>query len=398
VRILICSLEAPLPPSNGLRVHVSTLVRELQKEHEVRVLALHKLDQDDPGNLDWLRLVPDKIEGRPVMRMFSWETALFVGRAPGAIESAGQLRRPLLDELRRFQPEVVHVTSGRLARLGASLRGQPKVLVALDAWHLNVDAEIVAARGAIRRLRRIERRLVTRFERSEYRRFERVVVVSEEDRQALLAVNAELTIEVIPNGVDAEAFDWDGTSRDRSLIVFTGVMSYAPNVSAAEVLARDVLPRVRRLLPSARLALVGRDPASEVWALGDLPGVEVVGEVPDLRPWLSRAGAYACPMLTGTGIKNKLLEAMANGLPCVATPLALQGIAAKPGEEVMVGSTEEELAEHMARLLLEAGLADRVGAAGRAYVRANHTWASVAKEYERVYREVASIDGSRAQS
>ncbi|MGH2556942.1 MAG: glycosyltransferase family 4 protein [Actinomycetota bacterium] len=398
MRILICSLEAPLPPSNGLRVHVSALVRELQKEHEVRVLALHKLDQDDPGNLDWLRLVPDKIEGRPVMRMLSWETALFVGRAPVATESAGQLRRPLLDELRRFQPEVVHVTSGRLARLGASLRGQPKVLAALDAWHLNVDAEIVAARGAIRRLRRIERRLVTRFERSEYRRFERVVVVSEEDRQALLAVNAELTIEVIPNGVDADAFDWDGTSRDRSLIVFTGVMSYAPNVTAAEVLARDVLPRVRRLLPSARLALVGRDPAPEVWALGDLPGVEVVGEVPDLRPRLSRAGAYACPMLTGTGIKNKLLEAMANGLPCVASPLALRGLHVTNGEQVLVGSDPDELAAHLVSVLGEEGRARGLGDAGRSYVRAHHSWASVAEQFVRVYRDVASIDGNRAQS
>jgi glycosyltransferase involved in cell wall biosynthesis len=373
VRILICSLEAPLPPPNGLRVQVSALVEELRKEHEVRVLALQMPDQAAPVDSE--------------LRLIRWT---------GSAER--QLRTPFLEEIERFQPEVVHVTSGRLARLGSQLGGRPSVLAALDAWHLNVVAEAGLASWIGRLTKGIQAWTVRRFERSEYRRFDRVVVVSEEDRRAILEVAPRLRIEVIPNGVDAEAFDWDGTRRDRGLIVFTGVMNYAPNVTAARFLAHEVLPLVRRSLPSARLALVGRDPIRQVRALGELPGVEVVGEVPDLRPWLSRAGAYACPMLTGTGIKNKLLEAMANGLPCVATPLALQGIAANPGEEVIVGSTEEELADHLARLLLDAGLADRVGAAGRAHVRANHTWAFVAQEYERVYRKVASIDGNRARS
>ena len=174
-----------------------------------------------------------------------------------------------------------------------------------------------------------------------YGRFDRVIVVSEEDRRALLAVNPTLQIAVIPNGVEADAFDWDGTPRDRALILFTGVMSYAPNATASEFLARRVLPRVGQAIPAARLALVGRNPGPKVRALGSLPGVEVVGEVPEMRPWLSRAGAYACPMLSGTGIKNKLLEAMANGLPCVATPLALQGLSVTREKEVLVGASED---------------------------------------------------------
>jgi glycosyltransferase involved in cell wall biosynthesis len=373
MRILVCSLEAPLPPPNGLRVQVSALVGELQKEHEVRVLALQMPEQEAPADSDRMRLI-------------RWSGS-----------AARQLRTPFMEEMERFQPQVVHVTSGRLARLGRQLGDRPSVLAALDAWHLNTLAEARASRGIASMLRRYQALLVRRFEREEYRRFDRVVVVSEEDRKALLEVAPELTIEVIANGVDANAFGWDGTPRDPGVILFTGVMSYAPNVTAAEFLARTVMPRVRRAVPGARLLLVGREPSPAVRALEALPGVEVVGEVPDLRPWLSRAGAYACPMLTGTGIKNKLLEAMANGLPCVATPLALQGIAAKPGE-VMVGSTEGELADHLARLLIEPGLADRVGAAGHAYVRANHTWASMAKEFERVYREVSSIHGNRARS
>ena len=383
MRILVCSLEAPLPPPNGLRLQIGALVGELKKGHEVRVLAFRMPDQTAPPVLGDMRLVRGKIS----MARW-WDVAM--GRPPGTSEYAANLLKPLREELSEFGPDVVHVTSGRLGGLAGVLRNRPTVLAALDAWHLNVEAEAAIATGTKRWALTIEGRLVKRFERQLYRRFDRVVVVSGEDRRALLEVQPSLAIEVIANGVDAEGFDWDGTPRDRNLIIFTGVMSYAANVAAAEFLARDVFPRVRRMVPGALLALVGRDPAPHVRALAALSGVEVVGEVPDMRPWLSRAGAYACPMLTGTGMKNKLLEAMANGLPCVATPLALQGLDARSGYEVLTGSTPEGLAGHVVRLLQQSELADRIGAAGRAYVRSHHTWGSVAEAYARVYRQVVA--------
>lgn len=376
-----------MPPMNGLRLQVSALVREFQNEHEVRVLARRMPGQVAPAPGSDMRLIETK---RPMTRWVSVTT----GEPPGTVEPVVQFAKPLREELRGFDPDVVHVTSGRLALLGGMrlLRGRPIALAALDAWHLNVQAEAESSVGAMRWLRRIEGTLVRRFERRRYKRFDRVIVVSEEDRRALLEVNPDLRIEVIPNGVDADSFDWDGTPRDRGVVLFTGVLSYAPNVTACTFLARRVLPHLHEAVPGARLLLVGRHPAPEVQSLAGLPGVEVVGEVPDMRPWLSRAGAYACPMLSGTGIKNKLLEAMANGAPCVVTPLALQGLSATPDHDFLQGSTAEEVAKHLERLLLDPTLADRVGAAGRAYVRTHHTWAAASDAYLRIYREVTRKD------
>jgi glycosyltransferase involved in cell wall biosynthesis len=371
---------------NGLRSQVLALVRELRKEHRVRVLAYRMPDQVARATSDDIRLV----DRQPSLSRW-WDVTAAL--PPGTAQDAIRLRKPLREELESLNPDVVHVTSGRLAALGYLRRlldGRPAVLAALDAWHLNVEAAAEVASGLERTLRRIEGLLVKRFERLAYKRFNRVVVVSEEDRRALLEVRPDLPIEVIPNGVDAAAYEWDGSPRDRNLIVFTGVMSYAPNVTAAEYLARRILPRVQKANPTARLALVGRNPGPGVQVLARLPGVEVVGEVPDMRPWLSRAGVYACPMLTGTGIKNKLLEAMANGLPCVATPRALQGLSARVGEEVLGGSTEEDFASDVSAVMQDVGFADRVGSAGREYVRARHAWASVAEHYVRVYREAGS--------
>jgi glycosyltransferase involved in cell wall biosynthesis len=389
MRILVCALEAPLPPVNGFRLHLSALLKELRRDHQVFVLALRMPDQT--GHVDAsddMRLLA--YPRRRPLRARSIARAIVGGQPPFVDEVAALLRGPLHEELERFRPEVVHVTSGRLAALGRDLRDRASVLAALDAWHLNVEAEAIAAAGVRRPLLRELARRVRRFEAAEFGRFGSVVVVSERDREELLALDGSMRVAVIPNGVDLEAFAHDGTARDPNRIICTGVMSYAPNVTAADFLARRVLPLVREVHPDARVALVGRDPRRDVVALSRLPGVEVPGGVPDLRPWLSGSRAYACPMLTGTGIKNKLLEAMANGLPCVATPLALQGLSVTPGEQVLVGRDEREVAGHLVRLLSDDAAAERIGRAGLEYVCAHHNWAAAADAYVRVYSEVLS--------
>jgi glycosyltransferase involved in cell wall biosynthesis len=217
-----------------------------------------------------------------------------------------------------------------------------------------------------------------------------VIVVSDADAAALRAVSPGLDVTVVPNGVDASHYAPDSTvGRDERRIVFTGVMSYAPNVLAAEFLARRVFPLVRAAVPEARLAIVGRKPSPRVAAIARLDAVEVTGEVPDVVPWLTGSRVYACPMISGTGIKNKLLEAMAAGVPCVATPLALQGLTAEPERDVLVGADEEELTAQLVRVLTDDDLAGRLGRASRAYVLANHDWSAVARAYERVYDAVA---------
>jgi polysaccharide biosynthesis protein PslH len=394
VRILVCASEAPLPPTNGFRLALEALLVRLRKRHEVRVLALRQHDQGRAESSD------------PALRLLPPPAAELAGRAGrlahGLLDRepftasglAARLHAPLADELERFRPDVVHVTSGRLAALGRGLGDTPSLLAALDAWHLNVEAELLVTDGLRRRLLRWESSRVRLFEAREYRRFGRVVVVSERDRAALQDLGTVLRVEVIPNGVDTGRFAPDpAAARDERRIVFTGVMSYAPNVTAADYLARRVFAQVRAERRDATLAIVGREPAPAVRALAALDGVEVVGAVPDLRHWLTASRAFACPMRSGTGIKNKLLEAMACGLPCVATRLALQGLRVTDGVELLVGRDEDELAAHFVRLLDDGDLARRLGQAARDYVRREHDWDAVAAAYERLYETVRAEAG-----
>ena len=189
MRILICAVEAPLPPTNGFRLLLSALVAELLLRHEVRILAVRAPDQEpSPGHADWLRLVERPATGR-LADAAALGSAVVRRRPLTADALADAFEEPLREELERFQPDVVHVTSGRLAGLGRALEGRPSLLAALDAWHLNVEARARVAGPLRSRLLRAEAGRVRRFERSEYSRFGRVVVVSDADAAALRAVH-----------------------------------------------------------------------------------------------------------------------------------------------------------------------------------------------------------------
>jgi polysaccharide biosynthesis protein PslH len=371
-----------------MRLHVSELIRKLRERHEIRVLS-YRLPEQTPRPEDEavMRLVPAEVRSNPAKVAAMGRAVL--RRRPYLTDALVEgLRGPLAEELDRFGPDVVHVAPGRMAGLADVLGGRPAVLDAIDAWHLNVRAAARAARGLRRLTFRDEEVRVRRFEATRYRRFGRVVVVSDADRDALLALDPWLAVEVVPNGVDVDAFRPSGGPVDPDRLLFTGVLSYPSNVLAAEFAATRVVPLVRRLHPSARLAIVGRSPGPRVRALAELPGVEVIGDVPDLRVWLTGSTVALCPMVSGTGIKNKLLEAMACGVACVATPRSLQSLDVTPGVQVLVGADARELADAVVRVLSDPSMAARLGAAARQHVVDRFSWRAAADAYERIYREV----------
>jgi len=387
-------LEAPLPPSNGLRLQLLALIPALRERgHDVRVLAFRSADQAEGSNDTDLKLL-ERPSVNTAGKVRVLPTAAMRGLPLGVAELTARIRPPLREELDWFKPEVVHVTTQELAMLGDDI-GKGSVLAALDAWYRNVEADIVVATGARRRLLPLQLRWVRRFEATRYRRFSRVVVVSDEDRDALKSLDPTMPVEVIPNGVDLVFFGApvEGHAGDPHRIVFTGIMKYPPNVAAAEFLVKRVLPLVRAEHPEVHVALVGRNPAPRVEALASPGVVEVTGEVDDLRPWLAGSRVYLCPMVSGTGIKDKLLEAMAAGLPCVSTPLGAQGLQAEPGRDLLIASNEHELAAHLLSVLRDDELATRLGQAGQAFVRTHHSWTAVAEAYERVYTEARADAG-----
>jgi glycosyltransferase involved in cell wall biosynthesis len=193
---------------------------------------------------------------------------------------------------------------------------------------------------------------------------------------------------VVPNGVDTERFRPDGLPRVRPGVVFVGSLNFEPNVTAVKWLCAHIWPRVRKACPDARLSLVGKSPLPEVLELAGQDGIEVAADVPDVWPYLIRAAVVVAPMLTGGGIKNKILEAWASGAAVVATPRALRGLLARPGHNILVARRPARLADHIVSCLKDPQLRLRLGRNARQTVLAHHTWELAAYRLETCLQKV----------
>lgn len=388
MRVLHVVHEPPLPPYNGQRLVLASLLPHLREAHEIRVLSLDGLRTGPVP--PWLRLVP-----APRGRLLEAASILgfLRGRPLRADATARALRTALAEEIARFDPDLVHVGSEQLAPLWPAAAGRPALLTALDAGYLNTEARVTMQRGLMRLALQRQARNQRRFVTAEYPHYSAAVMVTPQDAEAVRALAPTADVRVIPNGVDVARFAEAPAQRHEHRIVLHGAMSYPPNVDAALFAAREVLPLVREQEPRAELVLVGRSPSAEVVALADLPGVTVIGEVEDVAPWLTSATAYLCPMRRGTGIKNKLLEAMAAGAACVVTPLALQGIPAEHWRDVLVGDGPTGLAAHVVAVLRDRGLADRLGDNGSALVARHHSWEAAAAAYSSLFDEIVTDAG-----
>ena len=296
--------------------------------------------------------------------------------------------------------DVVHVEHLRGARYGLRLlkaRLSPRPPIVWDSVdcisHLFRQAAEQSASRAGRWMTRLELGRTARYEARLIRRFDHVLVTSPVDREALLSLpygksRPAASITVIRNGVDLDYFRPAPESvREEATLVFSGKMSYHANVTMARHLVEDILPRVRRSIPNARLLIVGKDPPGEIEALGQKwPGVSVTGTVPDVRPYLQRATLAVVPMVYGAGVQNKVLEAMACATPVVAYAPAVAALSATVGKDVSVAENAEELAGQIITLLQEPERRRQIGRNGRAYVEREHVWNTIAARLEGVYQ------------
>jgi glycosyltransferase involved in cell wall biosynthesis len=240
-----------------------------------------------------------------------------------------------------------------------------------------------AAHWEARRLRRYEEALVRRVP---------CLVVAESERTALAASER---VRVVPNGVDGAAFAYADDGRPPARLVFAGNLGYFPNVDAAAFLVEDIFPRVRAAVPAAELRLVGARPSRAVRALTAAPRVALAASVPRMAPEVAGATVAVVPLRAGSGMQNKVLEAMAVGTPVVATPRAVAGLAVRPGEHLLVADDADGLARAAVELLRDPALARRLARAARALVEGRYRWEDSAAGVEAAWQAALGTDPTR---
>jgi sugar transferase (PEP-CTERM/EpsH1 system associated) len=371
VKVLFLAQRVPFPPNRGDKITTWRLIERLKRTHEVRVVAFA---HDEADRAAAQELVARGFEVAVFPPRPRWRAAAaLLGSTPLTLSVYGS---------RALQAEVDgSIGACDLAYAYSSSMGAfflrhelPRVMhfaeLDSDKWRQYAERTRFPLSWVYRR----EARTLFAFERElAHAVDENVFCTPLEERIFRERIPGAPSL-VIRNGVDLAHHQPSNGTPERGLLVFVGVMDYYPNVEGVVWFCERILPEIRRREPDARLAIVGARPSDEVRALARLPGVTVTGFVDDPREWLRRAHVSVAPLRIARGIQNKVLEAMAMGLPVVGTRSATQGVDGLAGREYLVAESEAEQVEAVCGLLGDPERSRELGRAARAFVEEHYDW------------------------
>ncbi len=392
MKILVVTPRFPYPLDKGDKLRAYHQIRLMSENHDIVLCALSEIPVSH-GSLEALRSWCRRVEVLPFSsgrgrRMGLKAMALGLPYQVGYFtHGEGVARfRVIVDE---EKPDLVFCQLVRTAEYVKDL-GRPCLLDYMDAFSCGMAQRAGVGGPWARGAHALEHRLLARYERRVFDRFGAHTIISERDRAAL-PLQQRQRLRVVPNGVDSDIF----SPRDTEIrwdVLFVGNMAYPPNVRAAETLVQEILPRIKCRLPDTRVLIAGANPTAAVRRLAS-DAVEVSGWVDDVVDCYSGSRVFVAPMELGTGMQNKLLQAMAMGLPCVTTPLAAEALSLCEGV-MRVGSGTEHLAQCVVDLLERPEVGQRLGKKGREMVVSQFQWESTAQALEGALQQAVAT-GSR---
>lgn len=377
MKLLVVLPRFPYPLEKGDKLRAYHQLRVLSQQHEIYLFALS--DKEIPAaSMEALRLFCKDIRvGKLNIFTKLWNSmlALFKG---WPIQCGYFFRKKAKKDLWRFaaelNPDAVYAQMVRTVPYVQDLNGEK-----------TIDYQDVLSQGMLRRSQRapfwqkpfftFESRRLQRYEAEVFQYFQHHTIITEVDRD-LMPVKEKDKIQVVGNGVDFELFKYAGQAKKYDLI-FVGNMAYAPNVDAAEYIVRQILPRLLPQFPYLRLVLCGANPTKRVQALRG-PHVEITGWVESMAEYYAQSRVFIAPMRLGTGLQNKLLEAMATELPCVTSPLAAKPLKnAEYQKDIMVCKSPDEYAAAISRLLTDQEFYDEISQNAYRFVKEQYSWESM---------------------
>jgi sugar transferase (PEP-CTERM/EpsH1 system associated) len=391
MRILFLTSRLPYPPNRGDRLRTYHFLKVLSREHRITLLSFIADDQET-GYVAPLRHFCEDIQ---LIHRTPWQSQMATGlqlwrrRPLQSLYYRSPVMQGAVERLlarKRFDAVYVH-----LFRMAQYLDRRPKaysILDLTDAISGEIERSLPYRSPTWRLVYRLELPRMRRYERDVVRRFDETWLISEAERQRLLDGRADNSIRVMPNGVDPVEFRPLGLPVGKPTLAFVGHMGVFHNIDAAEHLVHDILPRVRQSVPNVALNLIGAEPVAQVQRLGKTPGVRVLGHVPDLNAELNRATVFVAPIRFAAGVQNKVLEAMAAGLPVVTTAMVNAGLQAEDGRHLVLADDAEQIADAVTVLLRDADKRRQLGRAGREFVQQHFRWEAVSDRMKAVEQQL----------
>ena len=394
MKLLVLSPVFPDAPSDGDRLRLYHWLQHLGTRHQITLACLA-----DPARAkDWR--VSGLGTGLKAVERVPWSRfdkavaagARLAGPLPVNVNvAASSAFRRLVDGLiARERYDAVFAYRLKMAPHALRFKG-PRFLDYTDSLTRYTERRAMQAalegRHIAHRYSRWQARKLAGYEAWVAGQFDGLFVNAATDALALQAMAPRFAgrIHVAANGVDPHLLSSKpGGAKGSAKLVFVGHMAYASNVEAVLWFAQKVLPRIIAVRPDATFEVVGGDAPPSILSLAGRPGVRLHGYQPDTLPYLAAAALSVCPVLTGAGRQNKLMEAFAYGLPAVATKLAAQGAEAEDGKHLLAADTAEGFAQAVCALLQEPALGRRLAKEAARLVKSKYDWARNASQLESV--------------
>ena len=375
MKILFLSQRVPYPPNRGDKITTWRLIDRMRREHEVTVMAFAHDDEDLEAARTLTEMGIETVafpldDRRAKLRslpLLATSKPLTLG-----VYGSGALQAAVDERAREFDLAYAYSSS-----MGAFIEPHPQLARVMHFAELDSDKWLQYSKRTKPPMSWVYRRewkTLLRFETRIANSFSENVFCTPLEQQIFEQQIPGASSICLRNGVDLEHYRPAPDQAEPGRMVFVGVMDYLPNVDGCVHFVHEILPEIRAAHPEARLTIVGSRPTEEVKRLAETDGVQVTGFVDDPRDYLRRASISVAPLRIARGIQNKVLEAMAMGLPVVGTTSATQGVGGEPGRDFLLANSAAEQAAAICDLLESPERARNLGAAGRNFVEARYDW------------------------
>lgn len=392
MKLLFTANRFPYPPYRGDKLKIFHLARILSQHHELHLITFLQ-DERDRQYLPELEKYFQNIHLIPLSKAQSYLNCLKAVFSPKPFQThyfkSAAMAEAIFKLHQQAHFDAIHVQHLRMAQYWADINDIPRILDLPDAYSLYWKRRIKALSGIHKWFAGIEQKRVYRYEQI-LKKYDLTLVCSKEDRNYLATEHQLKTIDILPNGVDTESFGGDGHNyQQHQIILFTGNMDYAPNVDAVVYFSKEIFPTIRQHFPDTKFVIAGQRPVKKVLELAGA-AIEVTGFVKDLSALYRQAAIVVAPLRFGAGTQNKVLEAMAMGVPVVSGTVGFEGLNIQSGEGVVLATSTETFTESCCQLLADHSLREKVGKTGKAKISENFAWPVIAEQLEVYFRKIIS--------
>tara|TARA_B100000508_G_C11465442_1_gene281697 strand:+ start:4321 stop:5499 length:1179 start_codon:yes stop_codon:yes gene_type:complete len=372
-RILVLLSRIPYPLDKGDKLRAYQQILGLSQEFRIVLVCLNtgiadpeafKLLNPICENVHVIRLNRISIYWRLFLNVFKdkpYQIAYFYSKTA---------HKELDFIIEKYLPQRFYCQLIRVAEYAKKYSIFEKTLDYMDALSAGMERRVESAPLILKPMLNSEAKRLKKYEEDIFTSFEKKTIISKYDRDQIAHPN-HAQIKIIPNGISENYFEKIEVEKEFDLC-FTGNMSYPPNVKGANYLIKKILPLIN-VPENIQVLISGKSPSPLVKRLAK-KNVTISGWVEDMRVSYAKSKIFVAPMIIGSGLQNKLLEAMAQGIPCITTSLANEALAAKPNKEILIANSPEEFSEHINRLLENPELRKEIGQSGQNYVKQNFSW------------------------